>query len=145
MEEKLRDAGSISEWARSPGEENGNSLQYSCLDNPMDRGVWRATVHGVGKSRTPLSDSAHEGVFTIARIIGNVTKSVPSGSAGKKFTCQCRRRRFDFWVRKIPWRTKWQFTPAFLPGKFHGLRSPVGYSPWGRKESDTTERLHIHT
>ena len=37
-----------------------------------------------------------------------------------------------------------QPTPALLPGKFHGLRSLVGYSPWGRKESDTTEQLHFH-
>ena len=46
------------------------------------------------------------------------------------------------WVRKIPWRRKWQPTP--VPGKFHGWRSLVGYSPWGRKESDTTEQLHFH-
>ena len=38
----------------------------------------------------------------------------------------------------------WQPTPVFLPGKSHGLRSLVGYSPWGRKESDTTEQLHFH-
>ena len=41
---------------RSPGEGNGNPLQYSCLENPMDRGAWWATVHGVAKSRTRLSD-----------------------------------------------------------------------------------------
>ena len=40
---------------------------------------------------------------------------------------------------KIPWRTKWQPTPILLPGKFHGQRSLVGYSPWGRKELDTSE------
>jgi len=45
----------------------------------------------------------------------------------------------DPWVGKIPWRRKWQPTPVLLPGKFHGLRSLVGYSPWGHKESDTTE------
>ena len=44
---------------------------------------------------------------------------------------------------KIPWRRKWQPTPGFLSGKSHGLRSLVGYSPRGRKESDTTERLHL--
>ena len=38
----------------SPGEENGNPLQYPCLENPMDRGAWRATVHVVAKSRTQL-------------------------------------------------------------------------------------------
>ena len=45
---------------------------------------------------------------------------------------------------KIPWRRKWQHTPVFLTGKFHGQRSLVGYSPWGRKESDTTEQLSTH-
>ena len=41
-----------------------------------------------------------------------------------------------------PWRRKWQPTPVLLPGKSHGWRSLVGYSPWGHRESDTTERLH---
>ena len=45
---------------------------------------------------------------------------------------------FDPWVGKIPWRRKWQPTPVFLPGKCHGQRSLVGYSPWGCKESDMT-------
>ena len=42
-----RDVGSIPGWGRSPGEENGNPFQYSCLENPMDRGTWWATIHGV--------------------------------------------------------------------------------------------------
>ena len=42
----IRDAGSIPRLGRSPGEEHGNPLQYSCLENPMDRGAWQATVHG---------------------------------------------------------------------------------------------------
>ena len=50
------DLGSIPGSGRSPGEGNGNPLQYSCLENPMDRGAWWATVHGVAKSRTQLSD-----------------------------------------------------------------------------------------
>ena len=45
---------------------------------------------------------------------------------------------------KIPWRRAWQPTPVFLPGESYGQRSLVGYSPWGRKESDMTERLHFH-
>ena len=56
---------------------------------------------------------------------------------------QCGRPRFNPWVGKIPWRRKWQPTPVFLPGTFHGLRSLVGYSPWGRKESDMTEQLSL--
>ena len=46
------DPGSIPGSGRSPGEGNGYPLQYSCLENPMDRGAWRATVHGVAKSQT---------------------------------------------------------------------------------------------
>ena len=51
-----RDAGSISGPGRSPGEGHRNALQYSCLENPMDRGAFWATVHGVAKSQTRLSD-----------------------------------------------------------------------------------------
>ena len=47
-----RDTGSIPGWGRSPGGGNGNSLQYSCLENSTDRGTLRATVHGVAKSQT---------------------------------------------------------------------------------------------
>ena len=54
------DAGSIPGSGRSPGEGNGNPLQYSYLENPMDRGAWQATVHGVSKSRTQLSDCKKE-------------------------------------------------------------------------------------
>ena len=49
------DPGLIPRWGRSCGEGKGNPLQYSCLENPMDRGDWWATVHGITKSRTPLS------------------------------------------------------------------------------------------
>ncbi len=49
-------AGSIPGLGRSPGGGHGTSLQYSCLENPMDRGAWWATVHGVAKSRIRLSD-----------------------------------------------------------------------------------------
>ena len=50
------DSGLIPESGRSPGEGNGNPLQYSCLENPMEGGAWWATVHGVTKSRTRLND-----------------------------------------------------------------------------------------
>ena len=51
-----RDAGLVPGSGRSPGGGNGNPLQYFCLENSMDRGTWRATVHGVTKSQTHLSD-----------------------------------------------------------------------------------------
>ena len=61
---------------------------------------------------------------------------------------QCGRPGFGLWVRKIPWRRKWQPTPVFLPGKSLGFfllgrRSLADYSPCGRKESDTTEQPHM--
>ena len=58
--------------------------------------------------------------------------------SGEESACQCRRHRFDPWVRKIPRRKEWQPTPVFLPGEIHGQRTLVGYSPWGHKESDMT-------
>ena len=54
--EESGDLGSIPGTGKSPGEGNCNPLQYPCLENPMDRGAWRATVHGVTKSQTQLSD-----------------------------------------------------------------------------------------
>ena len=50
------DPGSIPGPGKSPGEGNGNPLQYSCLENPVDRGAWQATVHGVAKGWTQLSN-----------------------------------------------------------------------------------------
>ena len=58
------DPGSIPGSGKSPGEGNGNPFQYSCLENPMDRGAWWATVHGVAKSQTRLSDFTHTHTHT---------------------------------------------------------------------------------
>ena len=62
---------------------------------------------------------------------------------------KCLSTMWETWVRslgrEVPWRRKWQSTPVLLPGKSHGQRSLVGYSPWGRKESDTTERYSPFT
>ena len=53
--------------------------------------------------------------------------------SGKESACQCRGCWFNPWVGKVNWRRKWQPTPVFLPGKFHGRKSLAGYSPWGEK------------
>ena len=70
-------------------------------------------------------------------------KGFPSGSEVKNLpaTQDTERYRFDPWVGNIPWRRAWQPTPVFLPGKFHGQRNLMGYSPWHCKEPNTTERL----
>ena len=66
----------------------------------------------------------------------------PDGACGEEPSSQCKRQKrygFDPSVRKILWRSAWQPTPVFLPGEFLGQRSLEGYSPQGRKESDTAE------
>jgi len=68
---------------------------------------------------------------------------VPCGSDGS-ICLQCRRRGFDAWVGRIPWRKAWQPTPVFLPGEFHGQESLVDYRH-GVAELDMTEQLrHFH-
>ena len=65
-----------------------------------------------------------------------VQLGLPRWHSDKESACWRRSHRrcgFDHWVGKIPWSRKWQPTPLFLPGKFHGWRSLAGYSPWGRK------------
>ena len=69
-------------------------------------------------------------------------RGFPGSASGKEPACQCKRHKgcgFDLWVEKIPWRRAWQPTPVFLPGEYHGQRNLAGYSPWGHKESNTTE------
>ena len=70
---------------------------------------------------------------------------LPKWFSGKEPTCQCRRCRFDPWIRKIPWRRKWQPTPVFLPGKSHEQRTLTGYSLRGRIQWDMTKQLSTHT
>ena len=84
-------------------------------------------VHGVAKSRTRLRD------FTLPYLTLSIKLRLSWCLSVKESNCQCRRCRFDPWVKKIPWRRKWQSTPLFLPWKFHGERSLVGYSPWNHK------------
>ena len=67
---------------------------------------------------------------------------LPSGLSCKESACQCRRCRFDPWVRGDPLEKGMATIPVFLPGKFQGGRSLVGYSPWGRTELDTAEHRH---
>jgi len=63
------------------------------------------------------------------------------GSVVQRICLQYKRYRFDLWVGKVPWRSKWQPIPLFLPGKFHRQWSLGGYGPWSHKELDTTEQM----
>ena len=124
-------------------------MRYVCGLGSKNR-VWRlgrlyltsATALGYLKSCLTLLGLS----FLICKKVQGCTPQRSSLVAQTVKLClQCGRPGFDSWVGKIPWRRKWQPTPALLPGKSHGRRSLIGYSPWGRKELDTTERLHFHT
>ena len=125
---------------------------------------WNENWHSFSSSVATAEFSKFAGILRTAsslRIYSEISQTgylffsscimgFPGGTNGKESACQCRRCqrcRFDPWVRKTLWRGKGQPTPVFVPGKSHGQRSLVSYSPWGRKESDTTERLstHAHT
>ena len=100
-----------------PWKKAWNPLQYSCLENPKDRGAWRATVRGVAKSRTRLSELS-------------VLPGLPRWLIGEEPTCQCWRRRSDPWVRKIPGRgngNPLQYSclenPRQEPGRLHSRGS----------------------
>ena len=99
--------GSIPGLRRFPGERNGNPLQYSCMGNPMDRGAWRAIVHGITKNRTQLSDwscvqftSSPYSKFVYLPKTVILIPGLPWWLSGKEPTCQCRRHRFNPWSGK---------------------------------------------
>ena len=132
------------------GEGNGNPLQCSCLENPMDRGAWWAAVHGVAKSRTlterltfpfhfPALEKAmatHSSVLAW-RIPGT---GEPDGlpSMGSHRVGHDRATSLSLFTF-MHWRRKWHPTPVFLPGESQGRGSLVGCRLWGRTELDTTE------
>ena len=100
----------------------------------MDREAWRAAIHGVAKRRTRLSDWTE--------LNWSTTVGFPDGLAGKESACNAGEDAVLIpGSERSPGGWKWQPTPVFLPEKFHGQRSLAGYSPWGHKESDMTERL----
>ena len=132
---------------RSSGEGKGYPLQYLGLENSME-----CIVHGGAKSRTPPSDFH----FTFTQRSSLPCPSFFSSAFFQKKKKETNFKYSEYFVRILPlvqlwliynlsgfeWRRKWQPTPVFLPGESHGWRSLVGYSPRGRKESDTTERLN---
>ena len=95
---------------------NSMHMSLSKLQEIMkDREAWCPAVHGVTKNQTRPSNWTAK-----TRVI---MKGLPWWLSGKECACQCRRHRrhgFDHWVRKIPWRRKWQPTPVFLLGYSHG-------------------------
>ena len=118
---------------------------------PKDRGAWQATVHSITKSQTQLKQLSmsaqihrnscvytHTHMHTHNFMYIYTHTGLPWWLTVKRLLTM-QETQVRSLVRKILWKRKWQPTPVLLPGKYHGQRSLVGYSPWGHKESDTTE------
>ena len=118
----IRDVGSIPGLGRFPGGGHSNQHQYSCLENPVHRGAWQAIVHRFTKSWTQLKWLSTHPIRSLPWMVQWQRIHLPMQ---------------ETWVWslgwKIPWRRKWQLTSVLLPGKFHGQRILVGYSPWGHR------------
>ena len=83
-------------------------------------------------------------MFNATDLICSSLVDFPGDSDGEVSVCNAGDLGLIPELERFPWRRKWQPPPVLLPGKPHGQRSLVGYSPWGHKESDMTERFHFH-
>ena len=122
------DLGLIPGLGRSPGEGNSDPLQYSGLENSMDRGVWQATIHGVAKNGTQLSHT-HTHTYTHST-------SFPGGSVVKNLPANAGESGLIPGSGKILWSMKWQPTPVLLPGKSQ-TEEPDQLQSMGLQESQT--------
>ena len=104
----MRDIGSIPRLGGSPGGGHGNPLQYSCLENLLDRGAWKATVHRVAKSWTWLKWLSTHSQWLMVFLVAQPVKNLPANAGGPGSISGS--------LRSLGWR-KWQSTPVFLPGK----------------------------
>ena len=131
------DPGSVSGSGRPPGEGNGYPLQYSCLENSMDRRAWRATVHGVTKSWTRLSDTNTPVLwppYAKSWLIGKDTDAGRDWGQEEKGTTEDEMAGWHHWFdgHEFEW----------TPGVGDGQGGLACCDSWGRKESDTTEQLN---
>ena len=115
---------------------------FLTLCDPMDCSPPGSSVHGIFQARILecVAISYFRGLkrcipFSRGFPSGAVVKNLPADSGDPRGAGS----RDTSWVKKIPWRRKWQPILVFLPGKFHGQRSLACYSPWTHKESDMTE------
>ena len=119
-------------------------------------GGYRLTLTSKHKIHVMLKFSLTAGVPKVWRLMPDDPRWSWCNSKRNKVHKRCRLHRWlsgnestnarryglEPWVRKMPWRRKWQLTPVFWPEESHGQRSLVGYSPWGHKQLDTTEHAH---
>ena len=142
------DLGLIPGSGRSPGEGNGNPLQCSCLENPMDREAWWAAVHGVTKSWTRLSNFTFTFPFpTNSFIDTNINISLclltPSELSPLNSAQTCGMFLGNIHVPCLARLCLFCFLGLWKES--HGQRSLACYSPWGHKELDTIEQLSVHS
>ena len=156
-------AGGASIGVRQPGPRAG----FSCSATPLKALRCHQKPPGTQRPRGPRAQGAGTEAWTCllrsrceCEVAGRRLRSssasvccmyppssggLPWWLSGKESTCQCRRLGFPSWVRKIPWRRKWQPTPAF-PGRSHGQRRQAGCSPWGHKRVGhdlVTKKQHL--
>ena len=117
---KLTDSSSFSGWL---------SAVYTCTED-----FFSETIHF--PECGPAQKSKSDGELTRPALTPVAVPGLPWWLRWLRICLQCRRPGFSPWVGKIPWSRKWQPTPVFLPGEFHGQGSLAGYSPLGRKKWD---------
>ena len=158
------DQGSIPGLGRFPGEGNSNPLQYSCLENFMDRGAWHATVHGVCKElatteQLTLSFHSQQGwedtvkltltrmsnLIALTSLVAQTVKRLPTmwetqvQSLGQEDLLE---KEMATHSSILAWKIPWTEEPGRLTNKQTNKQQTN--SPWDHKESDTTERLRFH-
>ena len=118
-----KDLGSISGLRRSPGEKNGNPLQYSCLETPMDRGVWWAIVHRVARVGHDWMTRERERDY----------QGFPGGTSGKEPSCQCRmyKRQFSSLCWEDPLKEGMATHSSILAWRIPWTEKPGGLWPIG--------------
>ena len=128
-----RDPGSVPGSGRSTGKGNGYS---TLIFLPGEFHGQRSLVgySAWGHKESDATEWTTLSLFTFTGFPGGASGKNPPANSGRH-----KRLGLDPWVRKIPWRRAWQPIPVFLAGESHGQRSLAAYSPWGLKESDTTE------
>ena len=107
--------------------QNCHSFQQSKRASPEELFLFCVLSHSGILGITYISRIELQSEDHVGNTSGHACVWLLGGTVVKRFN----RSRFDPWVRKIPWRRKWQPTPVFLPGEFHAQRNLTGYNPWG--------------
>ena len=119
-------------------------LTLKTLESGSEVNQSKATIKPRSWSSISHTDSASH----IRIVLGGYYYLLWGFPGGAESACQWKRSqrcRFNPWVRKIPWRTKWQLAPVFLPGELHVQRSLVGDNPWGHRVEHDSARMHTHS